>query len=279
MFDLKQRVSEWRSRLKSSSGLNREVLDELEAHLIESYHRLKAKHEEVKAFELAVAQLGQPKAIGNEFSKLKYLQPRDRWVLLGNSWVLGAFALLWVIGAGVLIFNGRVTDPMLAIHVATISFGYLLPLFLIFIGGYSVWKYSRGKSSDPAYRDRLVKQVQIILLVSLVLCLVGVVTGQIWGYRVHLDSEILWGPKVILGIGVVVSLSVGLGVVFRASLTEAQVGILCLVFSFLIWNVWFFPDLLALDSRWPILTAVFVQLVLFIWANLASMSDGKLNAA
>lgn len=71
MFDLMRTLGDWRREISSDSTLDRESVDELEAHVLDAMERhLDAGMDPEAAFQKAVMQLGTSKAIQFEFQKL-----------------------------------------------------------------------------------------------------------------------------------------------------------------------------------------------------------------
>lgn len=70
MFDLEKPIADWRRQMQSSGIRRPEVLDELEAHLREHVARLQPDSCYAAAFQDAVQQLGDGKALKKEFAKM-----------------------------------------------------------------------------------------------------------------------------------------------------------------------------------------------------------------
>jgi len=101
------------------------VIDELEGHLRDELARLVAGGVPAdEAWAKAVERLGTPDALAAEFAKV----PPARWL---PGTVAPAIVLVAGLGIGGVIASrvwGREAGPLLAIHVLTITLGYLAAL-------------------------------------------------------------------------------------------------------------------------------------------------------
>lgn len=76
MFNLDQKITEWRRRMAADGIRNPAVLDELESHLREDVEReMKSGSGDAKAFETAARRLGQSSLLKAEFAKIN----RFKW--------------------------------------------------------------------------------------------------------------------------------------------------------------------------------------------------------
>ena len=87
MFNLESSIAEWRRQMLAAGIQTPVPLDELEIHLREGIERLmKTGLSEQRAFEFAAQQIGQPKAIKNEFKKTtmktRYISQRFTSIML-----------------------------------------------------------------------------------------------------------------------------------------------------------------------------------------------------
>jgi hypothetical protein len=70
MFNLEQKISDWRKQMLAAGIKTPVPLEELENHLREEIERqMKSGLNEQKAFEISVRQVGQPKMLKREFKK------------------------------------------------------------------------------------------------------------------------------------------------------------------------------------------------------------------
>src|SRR3954462_11189098 len=124
MFDLEERIKEWRSDLFLTGVNEPERLGELENHLREEIQTLLSSGlPEAEAFKIAVSRLGSCALIESEFRKIK-----------GRSWPpLTAVLSLLIAVLGIVlflvlrnIFAGNMT--LLFAHVLSVTAGYFLGL-------------------------------------------------------------------------------------------------------------------------------------------------------
>src|SRR2546423_2412670 len=90
-FELNRAIHDWRRGLAKSPALQRDSLDELEAHLKDSIATLTEKElSEEEAFMIAVRRCGTEQQLQTEFSKSGLIQSlidiwffRTAWLVLG----------------------------------------------------------------------------------------------------------------------------------------------------------------------------------------------------
>src|SRR5215203_949451 len=71
MFDLEASIAQWRRKLQAAGLLQFATLYELETHLRDEIARqLQMGSDIQQAFDSAVAEIGDPNALNNEFAKL-----------------------------------------------------------------------------------------------------------------------------------------------------------------------------------------------------------------
>lgn len=84
MFNLEQEILDWRKQMLAAGFKNPEALDELESHLREDFeHQIISGLRDQQAFEMAVQQIGQGKALLREFNKMSASSPGERFVHWG----------------------------------------------------------------------------------------------------------------------------------------------------------------------------------------------------
>jgi hypothetical protein len=70
MFDLEEKISEWRTQMLAAGIKTPVPLEELEAHLREEIERqMKSGKNAQRAFEIAVLEIGKANMLKNEFQK------------------------------------------------------------------------------------------------------------------------------------------------------------------------------------------------------------------
>ena len=113
MFDLNRAIKAWRQKMSARGITSPEVLDELEAHLLEDIERRTTAGADAQAaFEAATEAVGQPELLRGEFAKLDATRGLRRWfricfyvlplgMLLLSAWTLLIYEtppLEWTVG-------------------------------------------------------------------------------------------------------------------------------------------------------------------------------------
>jgi hypothetical protein len=176
MHKLEQRITEWRKEMTAGQGIGRETLEELENHLREMIdEHLRSGLSENDAFQKAVARVGPPPAISSEFGKLTH----SMWWPVKVAIGLGLAAAIAMAMLGIARFDGTGISLLLAIHVFTVTLGYL-SAFLI--GGVGICFVLRRCFSDfsPARLESLSRISFIFASIAAGLTAVGMVLGMIW---------------------------------------------------------------------------------------------------
>jgi hypothetical protein len=103
MFNFEQSIAEWRQQMLAAGIKTPVPLDELEIHLREEIERqMKSDLNELKAFEISVQRIGQPKMLDSEFKKSERTYMKRTLIVL-----VGIFAVL---------FGPAIFLPALALH-------------------------------------------------------------------------------------------------------------------------------------------------------------------
>lgn len=72
MFNLDNKLDQWRREFAHNSRLHRDELDELESHLLELFESLVRRgHNEPEAFSMATQHLGYPLALTREYENTR----------------------------------------------------------------------------------------------------------------------------------------------------------------------------------------------------------------
>lgn len=155
MFDLEQKISEWREQMLAAGIKSPVPLDELEIHLREEIERqMKAGANEQKAFEISVQQIGAPQPLKSEFKKnersfMKTLK------ICGGIFGLFIAAALMVPGFVQLHATLAVTNGRLACWLAGLAlFGWSLDLLRQIV--------RPTKRTQPADKTRMSLRIKII---------------------------------------------------------------------------------------------------------------------
>jgi Cytochrome C assembly protein len=234
--DIERQIERWRRGLPASLAGRPDVIDELEGHLRDELARLVAGGVPAdEAWAKAVERLGTPDALAAEFAKV----PPARWL---PGTVVPAVFLVAGLGVGGLIASrvwGREAGPLLAIHVLTVTWGYLAALAA---GALAVWVVAEGAYRGDGRRGMAAfrRPASGLAWASLSMTAVGVVLGAVWASG-RLGRAWDWDPREVGGLGVL--LCAGLSAVVvrlnaRAGMAAAIAGSTAAVLA------WFVPPLL-----------------------------------
>lgn len=181
MFDRESAIKSWRAELERG-GIRPAAVDELQSHLEDAMDELQTQGmSEEEAFGKAWRGLGQADELGQEFRKLRSL-------LLGDYLVLGVLGLL--LGAlGVLLWylptqqKLIMIDPLLLVHVGTLTTAYVLGGLFALAGCYCVLRRLVTRRAEDAWFERLSLLLRWAAPAGLVLALTGLVTGCFWAHQ------------------------------------------------------------------------------------------------
>ena len=216
MFDLEAAISQWRRQVESKWIGDQSALAELEDHLREEIAALaQSGHADEEAWKEATSKLGDPVAIGHEFSKIDRLPGLDRFAFV---LILGAGVLALACSAMMLLKRGPrlVADPMLMIHVVTITLGYTVGLLAATIAGYGVIRGFLAGAPVPVLKSVTLRIVRIASLITSIFTVLGFTLGAVWANRE-------WGrpfsadPREIAAILVAISFAAATIVVWRSA--------------------------------------------------------------
>jgi len=161
MFDLEEKISEWRKQMLDAGIKTPVPLEELEIHLREEIERqIKAGLDEAQAFEMAVQNLGQGGALRNEFYKVNAGRGILRTIGLIIGWLVAGFALFYTtIGLDFHwnLFNFHEKWDMKTMQV-------IAEIFVIGIGFWFLAKTSRDRAS------RIVSLLVCLFLAGFAVC-------------------------------------------------------------------------------------------------------------
>jgi hypothetical protein len=183
MFDLEAAISQWRRQVESKWIGDQSALAELEDHLREEIAALaQSGHADEEAWKEATSKLGDPVAIGHEFSKIDRLPALDRFAF---ALILGAGVLALACFAMMLVKRGPrlLADPVLTIHVVTITLGYTMGLLAATIAGYGAIRGFLAGAPVPVLKSVTLRIVRIASLITLILTVLGFTLGAVWANR------------------------------------------------------------------------------------------------
>ena len=217
MFDLEAAISQWRRQVESKWIGDQSALAELEDHLREEIAALaQSGHADEEAWKEATSKLGDPVAIGHEFSKIDRLPGLDRFAFV---LILGAGVLALACSAMMLVKRGPrlVADPMLTIHVVTITLGYIAGLLAATIAGYGAIRGFLAGAPVPVLKSVTLRIVRIASLITSIFTVLGFTLGAVWANRE-------WGrpfsadPREIGAILVAISFAAATVTVWRSAM-------------------------------------------------------------
>jgi hypothetical protein len=217
MFDLEAAISQWRRQVESKWIGDQSALAELEDHLREEIAALaQSGHADEEAWKEATSKLGDPVAIGHEFSKIDRLPGLDRFAFV---LILGAGVLALACFAMMLLKRGPrlVADPVLTIHVVTITLGYTVGLLAATIAGYGAIRGFLAGAPGPVLKSVTLRIVRIASLITSIFTVLGFTLGAVWANRE-------WGrpfsadPREIGAILVAISFAAATVTVWRSAM-------------------------------------------------------------
>jgi len=185
MFNLEEQISRWRQQMLAA-GINSPVpLEELENHLREDVSHLVASGKsEAAAFQIALARVGNPGAVGSEFKKTS-----SRW---STPFVVGS--LIWAALAAVFMavmasrWVAGKFNLLLTAHIFTLTMGYVTAFLAGGLGVYGVYRQWRRMVSEED-RHVLSRAIHRFTLASAVLVTGGFMLGMVWSSQ---NRGIIW---------------------------------------------------------------------------------------
>lgn len=244
MFDLNQQIARWRSALANQCACSRDELQELESHLREQIAALVAAgRSEQEAFSESASRLGDTATICSEFAKNERAFFGDTVALRTGS-VLVVLVGLAAVGLAVAVGIGR-GDGLLALHVGSITFAYVVPFVLAGVGTYAILRTAMVntrivQTGQTQFRNHLAAQCRLLLTIVALACAVGTILGGIWAER-EWGRFWSWDLKEIGGLSVFLC-ALGLSfLVTRQQPTSVRLGQATLLISLVTFAAWFGP--------------------------------------
>jgi hypothetical protein len=250
MFDLEVAISQWRRQVESKWIRDQRALAELEDHLREDIAALaQIGLSDEEAWKEAASRLGDPVALGREFSKIDRLPGLDRFALV---LILGAGVLAVACFAMMLLKRGPrlVADPVLTIHVVTITLGYIVGLLAATIAGYGAIRDFLAGTPLPVLTSVTLPIVRIASLITSIFTVLGFTLGAVWA-----NQE--WGrpfsadPREIGAILVAISFAAATITISRSSMFARVSPAIAISGGGIILAAWF--GVMAQASGYPAL--------------------------
>jgi hypothetical protein len=217
MFDLDAAISDWRRRAVSGGHGDRVTLTELEDHLREEFAALvRQGRGEEEAWRLASAKLGDPAVLAREFAKINRLRRTDR-AAIGALLALAAAAIACVLVFIITSDAGLRAKPLLAVHVLTISLGYILGLLAAAAAAYGAVRALAARRPVPSLQGVALRVVRLASVGAAALSMLGFALGAAW-------AQIEWGraftglPQEVAAIPVILSLMAATAATWRSAL-------------------------------------------------------------
>ena len=253
MFDLEVAISRWRRQVESKWMGDKSALAELEDHLREEIAALaQSGHADEEAWREATSRLGDPVAIGHEFSKIDRLPRLDRFAFV---LILGAGVLALAYSAVMLLKRGPrlVADPVLTTHVVTITLGYTVGLLAAMIAGYGAIRGFLAGAPVPVLKSVTLRIVRIASLITSIFTVLGFTLGAVWANRE-------WGrpfsadPREIGAILVAISFAAATVTVWRSAMFARVSLAIAISGGGIILAAWF--GVMAQASGYPVLVTM-----------------------
>jgi hypothetical protein len=284
MFNLDEKIAEWRRQMLAANVKAPEPLNELEGHLREDIRILVlAGISEEQAFQQAVSRLGQARAVGAEFNKIQTLASRvarfGLLFLIALSAAVVAFRLIELAGGGwqfvsaakcrSLItarsanFGGSLHGKwgfLLLSHIMTVTVGYVAAFLP---GGIAVYYfYSLRPSRQPLPRW----SISLFSYISAGLVAVGMLLGTLW-LKLSFGSDIPASPRELAGGCAFVWLIAFWATQQFTRLRDDALALLCLAGNTVIALAWFAPYL----NYWPVKILLGVHFIFLVMAMTPTM--------
>lgn len=255
MFNLENAIKQWRKRM-SRAGVTSRALAELEEHLREAVKQhARAGANANKAFEMATRDLGEPKALGREFSKTDDSEGAD-W---RKATLITISSMLLLVAA--LIGRRHVAlTPALAVHIFALTGGYGCVLLAGCLGLFLMVRnfFRTAANISPSAIRR---SVELCYKIALPLVLLALLSGTIWA-KSTLGG--VWGGSREAGALLVLAWMVSALLAMQFwKLSQNSIGWISLSGAFVTCTGWF-----AVGARTPMLFSFvgFGCLLAGIWA-------------
>jgi len=251
MFDLEKQISRWRQQMLAAGIKSPVPLEELESHLREDINHLVASGQtEAAAFQIAIARVGNPGAVGFEFKKTSPRWPMP--LVVGSSvWVVLALVLVAAIASR--RTEGKL-NLLLTAHIFSLTMGYVTAFLAGGLGIYGVCRqWRRAVSAND--QQLLNRAIHLFTQMSAALVVAGFVLGMIWSSQ---NRGTIWtnNPREIGPLCAAVWLLAVTSARWLGQLNSANVMRLSIAGNMIVALAWFGAGALAhghnMASFWPL---------------------------
>ena len=171
MFDLDQKLSEWRKQMLESNVYSAANIEELEAHVLDVMDDLKTKGlDEEEAFCVAVHRIGDVESLNREFSKVNrplIWRRRVVWLLAGY-FIISAIGAVMKIAPRLVFTLGAAVGAGTSVMTVTsvILAGCLTSAVLILLFSKKVWNSSILDRTTSIAKDHYIIFLTSILVLG-----------------------------------------------------------------------------------------------------------------
>ena len=141
MFNLEEKILEWRKQMLATGIQSPVPLEELEIHLREELEQqMKTGQSAQTAFPIAVEKIGHGNALQNDFQKVRPSNEARHWKFFERFFLVSTLLIPLIVGGQAFIFKGEVFSEMTASQQSSIFAAALV--FSLLAGA---MRFSHGK--------------------------------------------------------------------------------------------------------------------------------------
>jgi hypothetical protein len=197
MFDLDQKLSEWRKQMLESNVYSASNMEELRAHVLDVMDDLKTKGlNEEEAFCVAVHRIGDVESLNREFSKVNRPLIWRRRI----AWLLAGYFIISAIGAVIKIAPRLVFTLGAAMGAGTsvltitsiILAGCLTSAILILLFSKRMWNSSLADRITSIAKDHyIIFLTSILILGAINRIMFTIITARTLNHRILLRMSLV----------------------------------------------------------------------------------------
>lgn len=159
MFNLEKAIAGWRAELIRDQGLTKEVINELESHLRDSFDDHYRNMDMEEAFRLSVEDLGQPTDLAKEFRKDGPVTRLD-WAM--TTIIVGLSSVSLLTGLNTFFkFNGGV-EEIIKWYFVVQSVGNHLAHMVGGLGVYYLLRYVAHEKEETSFNYLFTKALRVL---------------------------------------------------------------------------------------------------------------------